>query len=525
MRRRGSRLRGLAVNTIPNTFIGGMATDVPTKASLAQLIGVSESNIPVFQIVGNDVEARVNQGYNTGSNFLWTNGNLTWWKDLDSHWKSAGSITFRYCPIIEVIANGLVTIGSQFCRNSPLAKLELNSLTVVESYFIENSQVKELILPSVTQFNGLSVPRNTELIYAPNCKFFGADLTNNDVFFYAKSGLKIYVHKDLDPSDADIADAQSKGVSVIRILNTTAPSTVTNLSIGTKYATVLQLNFTPPSSLNAIDHYECYANGIKKNNITESGGYVTGLEPETTYNITLIAVDIYYNKSGFSNTTTTTTTTTNSFPVDGLVSYYKMEDTAGTQLIDSWGSNHGTNNGATIGVPGKIGNSYSFDGSNDYINFPEFQSITQGDFTIALWAKQTVNSLPAVFSQGIPASWASNLFIFYIGESNNEVRVYWNDITALSYVGQVGTSNEFRHYVLRKTGTTLQLFKNNILVASGTTNSGAWTSTSQTIGCAKNNNTFTQFYKGILDEPAIYDKAISDAEISDIYNNANGLTI
>jgi hypothetical protein len=67
------------------------------------------------------------------------------------------------------------------------------------------------------------------------------------------------------------------------------------------YNTAIQLNFTPPNSTNAIEFYECYANGKFQNEILESGQAITGLAPNTNYNITVVAVDVFYNKSVVSN--------------------------------------------------------------------------------------------------------------------------------------------------------------------------------------------------------------------------------
>ncbi len=105
------------------------------------------------------------------------------------------------------------------------------------------------------------------------------------------------------------------------IKNTTAPNPVTTLSAGTIYNTAIQLNFTPPTgSTNAIDYYEVYVNGIFEKNITASGQFITGLTPNTSYNITLKAVDIFYNKSVVSNNLSISTSSVN--PTDADATAY-----------------------------------------------------------------------------------------------------------------------------------------------------------------------------------------------------------
>jgi len=526
------------VNLKPNTFIGGVASTIPDKATLAGLLNISANNIPIFQIVGDSIEARVNQDYNTGSNFLWKAYALTWWRDLDSHWKSTGSITFKNCPIIEVVANGLVTTGPQFCRGSNvLAKLELNSLTILDSYCLEDAPIDFLNLPSITKITALGIGRNINIIFAPNCKFFGDDLTNNNVFFYAKSGLKIYVHKDLDPSDADITDAQSKGVTVKRIQNTTTPNPVTNLSIGTKYNTALQLNFTPPSSVNAIDYYECYANGVYKNDISASGGYITGLTPGTQYDITLTVIDEFYNKIKISNiaTTTTTTTTTTGFPVAGLVSYYKLDEASSNQVIDSWGANHGTNNGATIGVPGKIGNSFSFNNTlSNRISIPDSNnfSFTNGvndiPFSFSFWFNTEAITVDQMIINKLAAQ--REWYLYLVG---GKMRIYLEGNGSMYAEGGSFQNNNWYHCVVTydgsKTPSGFKIYINNTEISLTTSNSnytGTINGSDSVIIGNHGNQTSNIGFKGKIDELGIFkNKALNVGEISAIYNNGNGLTI
>jgi len=107
--------------------------------------------------------------------------------------------------------------------------------------------------------------------------------------------------------DGDLAYAISQGATVRYVANYTASSPVTTLSSGTIYNTAIQLNFTPPSSTNAIDYYEVYVNGVYNKTILGSGEYVTGLSINTSYNLTIYVRDIFYNLSLVSNVVTQST--------------------------------------------------------------------------------------------------------------------------------------------------------------------------------------------------------------------------
>ena len=69
----------------------------------------------------------------------------------------------------------------------------------------------------------------------------------------------------------------------------------------------------------------------------------------------------------------------------GRIAHYGFDGTSGA-VIDSHGTYHGTNYGATRGVPGKTGNAFQFDGYNDFVDtLPRSAIPTVG--TYGLWVK------------------------------------------------------------------------------------------------------------------------------------------
>lgn len=84
----------------------------------------------------------------------------------------------------------------------------------------------------------------------------------------------------------------------------------------------------------------------------------------------------YKNGSGlaFENLNTT-----------GLVSYYKLDEVSGA-VLDSYGSNDGTNFGATTSIGGIINTAYDFENSNnDYIDLGTGVGFTNEDMTLNTW--------------------------------------------------------------------------------------------------------------------------------------------
>jgi hypothetical protein len=99
-----------------NTYIGNMATAIPTKTDLATQLGIPEMNIPIFNIVGSDIEAEVNADYNYLNGFASTA--ITHYRDLGGFCKSLSASTFQLCVMTDVYFAG-ATITSGDATNGP----------------------------------------------------------------------------------------------------------------------------------------------------------------------------------------------------------------------------------------------------------------------------------------------------------------------------------------------------------------------------------------------------------------------
>jgi hypothetical protein len=70
---------------------------------------------------------------------------------------------------------------------------------------------------------------------------------------------------------------------------------------------------------------------------------------------------------------------------DNLISYYKLDETSGTNVVDSVGTTNMTSSGITVNQDGKIDKSYLSDSDTDSVTTSSATSIT-GNFSINLWA-------------------------------------------------------------------------------------------------------------------------------------------
>lgn len=272
-----------------NTFLGGVASTINTASIMAVKLGISVSRIKEFSIIGDNVQCAVIGGsYVLPGNFMTDESNLTYFKDMDG-----------------LVISNSTSLGKMFLRCFNLEEVFTPKMTTI--YPVAANNVFENTYGNYTKW---------KVWYAPSLTNIGSTQGFDLSIFRSNFGnsIKLYTNAYLQTSNAgsiegNIAYFDSLGAnSVVFVQNFIKPLEVTNLSNVAITSTTAILNFTPPSSFNAIDYYECYANGELKNKITASGQAITGLSTATNYNITIIAVDIYYNKSEKSNLINLTTT-------------------------------------------------------------------------------------------------------------------------------------------------------------------------------------------------------------------------
>ncbi len=231
----------------------------------------------------------------------------------------------------------------------------------------------------------------------------------------------------------------------------------------------------------------------------------------------------------------------------GLVSYWKMDETSGTTLAEIVGGYTATRNSAAGNVSGKVGNSqrftYTVNGSNNAYTYSEYATVphnsafnfpANSSFTISYWCRYTDYSYG--FQDHIMISkgdWGGGGAYTdgMIASGNNgsgKISFMLRDNTGykIDLEGPGGYGNGNWHHVacVRDEATN-----RNILYVDGTITdeatynyTGAFTTTMDLqIGNLINGGTHLYFYKGDIDEVAIFNKALSASEISAIITSAN----
>lgn len=314
-----------------NTYIGGIGGTINTPDLLASKLGISVNRIKLFKVTGIDVEcAIVGSGkFTFNFNERVTPIGLKYYYDYDGYINDiensglGGGINFfrGYFP-------GIINIsGTEVFQDKPIGyEIEMPNCLSLPDNFTGN-------------YSGVT----GKILVVPKCTSFGTTKLNNNVFTTGggAQGLKVYAPISEQTSNSgglegDLAYVQSVGSSVVFVSNLSKPNAINNLSAGTIYNTSIQLNFTPPSSINGIEFYEVYLNNQTKSyiNIKSNGQFIIGLTPGTNYSITIVAVDIFYNRSVVSNVVNVSTTNRNATDANAINYINASANTLYQDIID-----------------------------------------------------------------------------------------------------------------------------------------------------------------------------------------------
>jgi Concanavalin A-like lectin/glucanases superfamily/Secretion system C-terminal sorting domain len=213
-----------------------------------------------------------------------------------------------------------------------------------------------------------------------------------------------------------------------------------------------------------------------------------------------------------------------------LVASYPFNGNA----VDATGNvaNNGTVNGATLSTD-RFGNpnaAYNFDGIDDFIEGIA-DNLPSGDRTISLWFNADAGSIatntPDVFSYG-GGGCGSSLLMILNNVNNGKYQVSGHCNSNLNeYTYSALPENKWYNWVVTVNGTTIKMYVDGLPVNT-TTNFTTPTNVLGKdfyIGTLINNNGIGRFnpsggyyFKGKIDDIKIYDGALSDAQVSDLYS-------
>ena len=320
---------------------------------------------------------------------------------------------------------------------------------------------------------------------------------------------KSFEISNTNPVTEASSTASSTLPSLSQAFNKVSTSTAGNIATSTAATTTSLFMGNQRADLSFGNFFHLLTSGVAKITSFILGQFIIN----TTYAASELYQTPYYNDSS-------------------LVSYYRLESDGS----DNKGSNNLANYGDTTFTAAKFNNGANFPSGNstEYLQRSDNLGLSTGaDRTISVWVK--VNTEPANngnwqqfvhFNYGSPSyrSYAisylqsSGVYYLFLGTARDYVA---ND--GIFYQIDLGTTG-WHHLVITNSGTSGQAYVDGQNVGSWTISSG--------VGQIVNYNTFTvgalqnpgvQWYaNALVDDVAVFSRALSSTEISDLYNTTYG---
>lgn len=215
-------------------------------------------------------------------------------------------------------------------------------------------------------------------------------------------------------------------------------------------------------------------------------------------------------------------------PSDGLVGYWPFDGNANDE---SGNGNNGTVNGATLTTDrfGNANSAYAFDGIDDYItgNSTNLSAASTNKLTIASWIN--VNQLataPAASKVFTHTNNATNEIQQYALSINSNGSIYFlagngefeNNGPNLSPTGQI-QSNTWVHLAVVVSIDSVKLYLNgNVVMSKPENDNFPINPVDLFVFSSFTNTTFNKLFNGSIDDTGIWNRALTEQEITDLYN-------
>ena len=206
---------------------------------------------------------------------------------------------------------------------------------------------------------------------------------------------------------------------------------------------------------------------------------------------------------------------------NGLIAYWPLDD----DLLDySANTNHGSLVGSPTQAVGKVGGAYEFSGSSQYIIVSNSASLSPvtNEISFAAWIyhKDTGNS--GVFAKRL------------VGVAGNYWELWHNNTINTTTIGTMGIQtanstnavaiNTWALLVTTYDGAHVRIYVNTILSDTPRVQTGNIAVTDHPVVIGMSYST-TYCYNGIIDEVAVWNRALTTNEIDRLYNSGNGRSL
>jgi hypothetical protein len=210
-------------------------------------------------------------------------------------------------------------------------------------------------------------------------------------------------------------------------------------------------------------------------------------------------------------------------PASGLIGWWPFNGNANDE---SGNGNNGTVGGAVLVADrsGFASDAYGFNGSDNYIKvIKDCGNFNTSDFTISAWVldNDAIGS-GAIVSKRNSSSYGNFFTLSYCNHPGYEIdqtniQDYSHNYIAGDYLGV------WHHIVMVRAGTSVSLIMDGTIQQTFASpviqsiNNDAYLS----IGARYYGNYLTEHFKGSIDDIAIWNRALTQQEITDLYNSSN----
>jgi hypothetical protein len=246
-----------------------------------------------------------------------------------------------------------------------------------------------------------------------------------------------------------------------------------------------------------------------------------GLDPGTPYSYTVNA----FNGAGKSELSTIIIDSTDTVAEDSLIGYWKFDTGEGDSCYDeSSFSNNGALKGSPSWVDGVSGKALEFNGSSPYVAFEnaEIFDITE-QVTITAWIKQ----FDAGNSQHNPwITKGDHTFALKHHEGNNyEFFVYSNDSWQVVRTPVLAShNNSWHHFAGTFDGNVLTIYLDGEKKSSTSFSGEINFRPDDNLNFARNSEATDRFFKGVLDEVKIFNVALDEQQIKEVYGEYTSIS-
>ena len=274
------------------------------------------------------------------------------------------------------------------------------------------------------------------------------------------------------------------------------------------------------------DKVELLVNGTVKDTATSvSPGATLSAAATPDSDITVIAVqDGNRQVVSSDNPLRSAAVSGPSVPTDGLVGYWTMDDadvSASTLSDQSGYGNDGAINGDPVtDAPGVQGDSFAFDGTDDSVVVARDPSLEPQTITFAAWVKSDTSTWNEPGWALAKRDGEHEGYIIHPDSGTRAIRVYIGGSDGSWHYVEYTPDDitQWHHYVGRYDGETLTMFVDGEKTGEKTVSVDiAYPDTSTDLHLGSDGLSGRDG-QGNLDDVRVYERALSDSEVQDLYD-------